>query len=413
MKKKLLSFVLPGVIFTILALLVFVTACNKDENELIQPTDKGLNEKIQQFVNQTYADYLAENEGFPGGFAVRVLHGGETGFGYQGMGENFTENTHFRGQSTTKSFTAAGIVLLFQKGLLSFESGITDMIPGKDIPYLPDTEDYNIPFKDQISIWQLLNHTAGVYDIVNHDEGEYFVDSIFEQNPEFTMTIDIMTSFISKNQLYDFEPGEAWGYSNSGYQLLAKIIERVSGKSYQQFMIDEFIISLELNETSFPDKGYEQTLPAPYLDSWGWISGESINLTQENMSANVGEGNMITSPRDLCKFYRMLLTGEAGISMSYVSNYMMACVPTDALSSREYGMGLFYYLNLGYGHGGDGSGITVKCFTDVKNDFTVFVLTNCWNFKNGLDDMGPFTKESLMMHDIMFEVKELVLGHYK
>ncbi len=52
----------------------------------------------------------------------------------------------------------------------------------------------------------MLNHTAGVYDIVNHEEGEYFVDSIFAQDPEFTMTIDIMTSFISKNQLYDLNP---------------------------------------------------------------------------------------------------------------------------------------------------------------------------------------------------------------
>ncbi len=141
-KGKQSSFLL----YVILALLVSFVACNKDEEEKIQAPDKGLNEEIQQFVDQLYANYLAENEGFPGGFAVRVIHGDETGFGHKGMGDNFTESTHFRGQSTTKTFTAAGIVLLFQKGLLSFESKITDLIPGKDIPYLPDNEDYNIPF---------------------------------------------------------------------------------------------------------------------------------------------------------------------------------------------------------------------------------------------------------------------------
>jgi hypothetical protein len=63
------------------------------------------------------------------------------------------------------------------------------------------------------------------------------------------------------------------------------------------------------------------------------------------MSANVGEGNIITSARNLSKFYKLLLSGEAGINMDYVSNYMMACVPTSQINSAGYGMGLFNYQN--------------------------------------------------------------------
>jgi len=407
------SFNLTKRIFIILlAILMITTACNNNNYDEIQPQTKYLNEKIQELADLTYNNYLAENEGFPGGFAIRVLHGNESGFGYNGFDDNFSENVHFRAQSTTKSFTAAGIVLLFQRGMLQLNALVTDTIPGKEITYLPDTEDYNIPYKDQITIFQLLHHTAGVYDIVNHPDGEHFVDSVFNQNPEFTMTIDLMTSYISNNHLYEFEPGESWGYSNSGFQLLAKIIERVTGKSCSQFMTDEFVIPLELNETSFPDKGTEQTVPEPFVDSWMWVSGESHNLTEENMSANVGEGNMITSPHDLARFYELLFKGEAGIEISYVSNYIMNCVPASSISSTEYGAGVFHYVNLGYGHGGDGSGISVKCYTDQSNEFTVFILTNCWNFKNGFDDMGPAMNEAMMLHNLLFEVKHSVVGKY-
>jgi D-alanyl-D-alanine carboxypeptidase len=405
------NFYLTKTLFiTFITVVVMVTSC-KTNNE-IKPLAKSLNEKVQEFVDITYNNYLADNEGFPGGFAIRVIYGDEIGFGYDGFDENFSESVHFRGQSTTKTFTAAAIVLLFQRGLLQLDALVTDTIPGKEITYLPSTEDYNIPFKNQISIFQLLHHTAGVYDLVNHSEGEQFVDSVFGKDPEFTMTIDLMTSYISSHHLYEFEPGDSWAYSNSGFQLLAKIIERVSDKSYQKFITDEFVIPLELNETSFPDKGYEQTLPDPFVDSWMWVSGENYNMTEENISANVGEGNMITSPRDLCKFYELLLKGKAGIEISYVSNYVMNCVPAKPTSSVGYGTGLFHYVNLGYGHGGDGSGISVKCYTDQTNEFTVFILTNCWNFKNGLGDMSPAMEEAMMLHNLMFDVKELVVGKY-
>lgn len=398
-------------LINLLVIILLLSACEKNEEDF-QTDNNSLNEKLQALADQTYSDYLAEFPGYPGGFAIRVMHDDKTGFGHRGFDDNFSESIHLRGQSTTKSFTAAAIVLLYQRGQLHFDSLVTASIPGKDIPYLPDTEDYNIPFKDKITIWQLLNHTAGVYDLVNHSDGAGFLDRIFSQNPEFTMTIDLMTSYISEHGKFEFEPGETWGYSNSGYQLLVKIIERVSDKTFQQFMEDEFIQPLALNETSFPDMGNEQTIPEPYLDSWAWLSGESVNLTTQNMSANVGEGNIITSARDLSKFYHLLLSGQAGIKMAYVSNYMMACVPISQINSTGYGMGLFNYINLGYGHGGDGSGISVRCYADPTNNFTVFILSNCWNFNNGPSDMSLLNKQTLILHNLMFETKDLVLGHY-
>lgn len=391
---------------------LLISGCKKQEEDLVPVTNE-LNEKIQELVDKTYDNYLEENPGFPGGIAIRVIHGNQNALGHKGFAANFSESARFRGQSTTKSFTAAAIVLLYQRGMLRFDDTVTNIIPGTQITYLPATEEYDIPYKNQITIWQLLNHTAGVYDIVNSSDGEVFLDSIFSTNPNFTMTIDLMTSYISRHQKSQFAPGTSWAYSNSGYQLLAKIIERVSGKSYRQFLQDDFILPLGLHETDFPDTGNEQTIPAPFVDSWAWLPGENINLTTQNMSANVGEGNIITSARDLSKFYHLLLSGKTSIKMSYVSNYMMACVPTSQINSSGYGMGLFQYLNLGYGHGGDGSGMSLKCFSDPENNFTVLVLTNCWNFKNGENDPSPLTEQSFLLHNLMYETKNLILGHYK
>jgi len=64
-------------------------------------------------------------------------------------------------QSTTKTFTAAAIMLLHQEGKLDISHHITGNIPGKNKCYIPDTQDYDIPYKDQITIW----HHSGQSDV--------------------------------------------------------------------------------------------------------------------------------------------------------------------------------------------------------------------------------------------------------
>lgn len=396
-------------LFTLAAVAFGQPACQKDNDDLTGDKNP-LSDKVQELVSGNYEAYKAEYPAFPGGIAVRVIYPDDILFCQEGFSETISEDIHFRGQSTTKTFTAAGIALLYQEGLINFESRVTDMLPGKDIPCLPDNSFYNIPYKGEITIRQLLNHTAGVYDVVNNPDGADFVESMYVQNPDSTITLDVMTSFISNNQKSRSRPGELWSYSNSGYQLLAKILERASGKSYRQFMEDAFVKPLHLEHTSFPDTGTDQALPEPYVDSWVLLSGEILNLTAQNMSASVGEGNVITSPGDLSTFYKLLLNGEAGINASVVEDYMLDCVPLSAQSTNSYGMGLFH-KEIGYGHDGDGSGISVRCYTDPSSDITVFAFTNAWNFNNGPDDMQLLVQQCAVLDKLMLDVKQLVLEH--
>ena len=83
--------------------------------------------------------------------------------------EDVSAKSHFRGASTTKTFTAAAIMLLDQRGLLRIDDALTAKMPGRDQPYLPDTPGFAIPHKEQITIRQLLSHRAGVFDVANQD----------------------------------------------------------------------------------------------------------------------------------------------------------------------------------------------------------------------------------------------------
>lgn len=142
---------------------------------------------------------MAKYPGFPGGFVILVLSAKGDGFAQQGVDASLTNRYHFRAQSTTKTITAAGIMLLHQENLLDFRQLITDTIPGTDYPYLPATPDYDIPYKDQITIWDLLTHRAGVWDLVNTETGQSFLDSILLENPNHTFSIDELTRFIAEN----------------------------------------------------------------------------------------------------------------------------------------------------------------------------------------------------------------------
>ncbi len=391
--------------FLAVAIVLIISSCKKDNKET-NPATNDITPELEVYVDGIYDNYIADFPEYPGGYAIHVITADGEGFAQKGIDPEFTDEYHFRAQSTTKTFTAAGIMILHQRGLLSVKDLIVDTIPEKNIPYIPATHSFNIPYKNQITIWELLCHRAGVYDIVNYPvNGEMYVEKVLEGDPNYTFTYADIFSVITDNQLSLFEPGEMWGYSNEGYVLLAMIIERVSGKTYKQFMMDEIVTPLGLFNTSFVCEGTEQTLPEPYVESWFYTQEIQFTGTEENMSANIGEGNMITSTKDLSKFYKLLLKGEAGVSLVNVNKFMKDCRPIAELSTVGYGAALFRYEGLGYGHGGDGSGISVRCYTDPEKDFTVLVLSNCWNYFEGPGNQSFFMHQTLMLEEMMYTIK--------
>lgn len=288
--------------------LFIISGCKKDN-----PDKLSLKENLQKILDQHLSQYKEKLPDKTIGFGLYVKSTGKFNsrnvYASSGFPEAYGEAIQFRGASTTKSFTAAAILKLHQQGKLNIDEVITDNIPGTNQPYIPATGVYAIPYKDRITIRLLLQHRAGVFDVTNTDipdtvnapyAGQRYFDYVMaQQGGDYTFTFPELINVVAKNQLSYFEPGAVFHYSNTGYNLLATIIERISGKRYDQFLQDEFLTPLQMNHTRFPYLGTDQNMPNPHVSGWLKVNNELIELDKDNVSFAVSEGNIITTPADL------------------------------------------------------------------------------------------------------------------
>lgn len=328
------------------------------------------------------SQWKARNAGLPGGLTAVLIT--PTGEHFASTVAGTTSATHFRGASTTKMFTAAAIMLLDQRGQLRIDDVVTAAMPGgSGKPYLPATPGYAIPFKDQITIRQLLQHRSGVFDVANESipagvqapyAGHRYIAWVMESDGDHTFTLDELIGVMASNQLVMDPPGIVFRYNDAGYWLLAKIVEQVSGKPFLQFLRDEFVVPNGLAGTSFPELGTTQSLPAPYIDGYLLQFGRISHVTQQNVSAGTGDGNIVTTPADLSRWTRRLLRGEAGVDPRQVAR-MRECVPTGNFFVA-YGLGLECHpAAFGWGHNGGNPGYLTVARHEIDTDVTVLLFT--------------------------------------
>ena len=382
----------PLKLFVISCMMILCTAaCRKSESPVITDTTQ---QQLQQILNTNLAAYKNLYPAYQGGIAMEVITKQGTWFVTSGMGENITNQVHFRAASNTKTLTSTAILLLNQQGKLDISKKITDTIPGTQMPYIPATPEYNIPYKSSITILELLRHRAGVFDVSNNPvpdtvsvvvpyKGLNYLDWVKASDPEHTFTFDEMVNVDAVCRLYYFPPGTSYHYSNTGYTLLGKIIERVTGKSYQQFLEEEVMTPAGMANSSMPVLGTDLSIPSPYATGYTLTADTVINSTLQNMSANVAEGNLITTPDDFGRFLGQLLSGKGVLNTHTVNAIMMDCLPTEEGSNANYGCGLTYTNNLGYGHSGAHEGFLSLTACDPNSGFTVVIFTNTLNFSKG------------------------------
>lgn len=367
---------------------------------------KAYEDDLQYLVDREWAGFVADKEKCEGGIALRILCPKGDFFVSTGMGDNVSEDIHFRGASTTKTFTAASVMLLHQRGLLDIEDKITDTIPGSTEPYVT----YDIPYKDQITLRMLLEHRAGVFDITNNDvpesvhapyAGKRYIDYVMEDlgEPEHNFTIDEMVGIVADNHLYFTAPEVEFHYSNIGYSMLGRIVERVSGKRYHEFVRDNFLTPNGLSETDFPYLGTDRSLPAPYATGYSLMQGQLYETTEDNMSAHIAQGNVRTTPEDLSRWVKLWQTGRAGLDRQYVE--MMKQVRATGEFHQYYGLGCVFTSGLGYGHNGGHIGYLTAMRYDEAQDVAIVMFAS---FFNGNDIEGQCN----FMYDLGRKAKELL-----
>lgn len=201
------------------------------------------------------------------------------GFGLANMEWNIPNapDTKFRLGSITKQFTATLILQLVEQGKIKLDGKLTDYLTD----YRPDTG-------SKVTIHQLLNHTSG---IPSYTSLPGFMQSV-SRNP-YTVE-EFVKKYASGD--FDFEPGTKFAYNNSGYFLLGAIIEKVTGKPYEQVVKENIFDPLGMKNTGYDHwgtilnkraTGYTNTPKgygiAPYLDMSIPYAAGSLYSTVEDL----------------------------------------------------------------------------------------------------------------------------------
>ncbi|HEX5885413.1 MAG TPA: serine hydrolase domain-containing protein [Pyrinomonadaceae bacterium] len=232
----------------------------------------------------------------PGCAAAVSLNGDvvfEKAFGLADLEHNVpnTPQTIFESGSVAKQFTAAALVLLQQDGKLSIDDPVKK--------YIPELPDYGSP----LTIRHLLNHTAGLRDwgAVLSLTGAGRGDRVITQ--------DLALDVIIHQKALDFTPGSEYSYSNSGYNLAAIIVERVSKQKFPAFVEERLFKPLGMKNSSWRDD-YQRVVPGRAQA----YSRQGNGPWRHNMPfMNVyGNGGMLTTVGDWMKWNAMLDSQSLG-----------------------------------------------------------------------------------------------------
>jgi CubicO group peptidase (beta-lactamase class C family) len=204
--------------------------------------------------------------------------------------------------SNTKQFTAAAILRLQENGVLSLNDRVTKYLP-------------HYPLFNEIKIRDLLNHTSGVVNYTSHKK---FMKS---RSYERTLSLDDIIKHCAQYPL-DFSPGSKWKYSNGGYIIAGKIIEVVSGESWNSFIKNNFLIPLNMKNTDHKIY-FEEVSPVR-----GHV-GSSV-VKNLNLSWALSAGSLHSTIEDMAKWFNIydssrLLTKESQKEMTtpYLNNYAL------------------------------------------------------------------------------------------
>ncbi len=301
--------------------------------------------------------YFSDNS-FPG-LSIAVIKDGNTlfkksyGLADVKTGTKINENTNFRLASVSKQFTAMCIMILKEQGKLKYETTLKEIFP--------DFPDYG----RSINVKNLLQHTSGLID---------YEDIMPDTATQQVYDRDVLKMMKSIDTTY-FLPGSAYKYSNSGYALLAMIVEKISGKRYPDFLYENIFKKIGMSGTVAFEKGISTVKNRAY----GYVvkNKNIIERDQSTTSAVLGDGGIYSSVSDLIKWDAALYT-EKIVKKSTLDE----AFSTGMLNSgKRTGYGYGWMTGSAQGvkyleHGGSTCGFTNHILRIPELKFTIIILTN-------------------------------------
>ncbi len=295
------------------------------------------------------------------GLAVGIVKDGKVIFEhYLGLANiehkiKVDKNTRFNIASTAKQFTALMILQLSLEEKLDLEDDIRKYVPS----LYPKV-------KEEIKVRHLLNHTSGIRDYVFILE---MMNNAYWR--QIGMDNDDVIELLEKQEELVFKPGSRYSYSNSGYTILAKIIEKVSGKKFNDYS-KAFFEELGMNETSFV-KRYMGVIPhrADSYSDWGdgiWLSTPSV--TKFN-----GDGFLYTTLRDQLVYEQLVQRASRDNNILLIKSQQP--IPNSEIKTYGFGLELDNRLDrVAQYHSGSTFGYHSHTNRFPEEKLSVFVMSN-------------------------------------
>lgn len=323
-------------------------------------------ERIDSLLNALYS-----NKKINGNFLIaekgKVIYSRSFGYANEETKEKLNENSVFELASCSKQFTAMAIMILKEKGKLNLDDNITK--------FIPSLSNYK-----GITIRNLLNHTGGLPDYVP------LMDSLFDKS-KIATNKDIIAIFNKQNPKILFEPNTKYEYSNTGYALLASIIEKASGLTFSDFLNKSIFKPLQMKNTFV----YTRRLSPKRINNYafGYVYSDSLKkyllpdeITETKMviwlDGIVGDGCVNSTLNDILKWDRALYTNKLLSAVGMKEIFEVATL--NDKSKTNYGFGWRVEENADFGkivsHTGGWPGYVAYIGRHITNDKTLIILQN-------------------------------------
>lgn len=311
----------------------------------------------EKTIDALFAEFNKTNA--PGA-AVMVIKDGKPvfakGYGLANIADNTfcSTNTNFRLASVTKQFTAMCILILAERGKLSLEDKMTR--------FLPEFPDYG----NGITLRHLLTHRSGLIDYEN----------VMPEHLKIPLSDRDVLWLMREQDHLDFPPGEKFHYSNTGYSLLALIVEVVSGQKFATFLKNNIFQPLSMDDSV----AYEPGISVVPDRAFGYAKvKDGFEFSDQSLtSAVLGDGGIYSSVADLFKWDQALYT-EKLVSKKMLEQAFTIHSPKSDMAGSGYGFG--WYLGEYRGakhiwHYGSTCGFSTKIERFPEEKLTVIILTN-------------------------------------
>lgn len=303
-----------------------------------------------------------------------------------------TSESVFNIGSMSKQFTAMGIVLLLMEGKLSIDDDIKN--------YLPELNNFGKP----ITIRYLLHHTSGLrsspelFGLAGWRDG----DAISNED---------VYRYLTKQTALNFEPGSEYMYTNSGYVLLAKIIENVSKQNFKSWMKEKIFQPLQMNATFIEENS--SNVVSKVATSYSEIEPSVFNYV-ENNDLTYGASNVYSTSKDVLKWMKNF--NEAPTNWKSAFEMLKTVDVLNSGQKNNYGFGVFvddFSGNHRIQHTGAIAGFRSVMYSYPDDNLEIIILSNfAYNqLSKTADQISQlFLQSKLLSETHKVEIKSIFLN---